>query len=313
MSASKSDRHSEEQPLAFQETDVKPYQPKPKISEGNIQETGEDKSQEPGNPIVQEDRVSIYIGLGLLAIVAYFFVLYPWPFYTSAKLTTAQSSATQIARQTTQTAEANALATTTQAARITQTAVANVQATATVQSINHVVTQLTSSYELLDSISYGTLLHEEDDSIETRYLEPIIADFVLTTTFYNPYSADSNPWDYGFFFRNNEQGDFALIIRSSGWFELFYRPMSDWDNLIIINYDYSDRILTSGHSNNKLKIAAIGDTGYLWINNKFITKLDLSENISAGTISIGTGFYNGSEVDGEETLYSSVELRGEAD
>jgi len=78
-SGSKSDWHKEEQPQAFQETEVKPYKPTPVISEGNVQEHGKSN--------VQENRVPIYIGLGLLAIVVYFFVLYPWPFFGYAKPT----------------------------------------------------------------------------------------------------------------------------------------------------------------------------------------------------------------------------------
>ena len=57
-----------------------------------------------------------------------------------------------------------------------------------------------------------------------------------------------------------------------------------------------------------LKLAALGESGYLFINEEYIAELDLSARTDSGDVYIATGLFNGDEVDGEVTRYEDVFL-----
>lgn len=51
-----------------------------------------------------------------------------------------------------------------------------------------------------------------------------------------------------------------------------------------------------------------GSVGMLYVNEEFVTNLDLSGNINAGSVSIGTGFYFGDEITGYSTDYKEFNV-----
>ena len=151
----------------------------------------------------------------------------------------------------------------------------------------------------------GELRHDPDDNfIKTEYADVSLADVMVEATFVNPYSASSNKWDYGFILRNNYQDSeaaFIQVVVSSG------RRWAVWTDASApyqkIGGGTIDSFDTGGNGQNHLRVIAIGERGWLFVNNEFIANFDLSSVTSAGDVSAITGAYAGDEVEGAVTRY----------
>ena len=131
-------------------------------------------------------------------------------------------------------------------------------------------------------------------------------DLVVETTFINPYSADSNSWDYGFLLRreSSSAGHIFVVITSDRYWGLGWRRLrnaeTQWlDRGIIPTLD------TSAKGRNHVKIIAIGDRGWLFVNGEFVSSLDLSVMRKGGEVAIITGYFRGNQVAGAVTGFEN--------
>lgn len=161
----------------------------------------------------------------------------------------------------------------------------------------------------------GTLTHDDDEFIEERLLEVDVADLYVEATFFNPYSPDDGLWDYGFIIRNSEPGSFHVVfIDSTGTWYHWVRTSSTEPSRNIAS-GTSDLVDTGEQGSNLLRVAASGDTGWLFINDELTATLDLSGHTESGTVSAITGFFSGDEIPGEATRFEGLtlwDLEGEA-
>ncbi len=104
--------------------------------------------------------------------------------------------------------------------------------------------------------------------------------------------------------RWNDQ--FRLVIESNQQWSFFNRDDDDTD--WISAGELSNLNIDAGGSN-WVKAICVGDIGYFYINNVYITTLDLSLRDLSGDVLIATGLMNGNEIDGEETKYSDFKVR----
>jgi hypothetical protein len=177
------------------------------------------------------------------------------------------------------------------------------------------------NYETVFGPKHGSLEHDGDSTINT-FLDIIDIendlgtamdfmgldhrDFVITTKFKNPYDAKTNDWDYGILFRKNDEKDkLVLKISSDERWYLYYTDVDGWHKI-------SDGTLKNlGISNgewNSIVLIAKNKKGYFFLNDKFISVLDLSPITSTGMIDIGSGISSGSTVIGKSTEFSNFTI-----
>ncbi len=147
----------------------------------------------------------------------------------------------------------------------------------------------------------GQLEHVLDDLIKLRTADVNVADFIGDATFINPFSAAENDWDFGFGFRDNE-AIYWLVIESTGDWALVARvdgPDSDED----VQIGTVDNLNLGADEANSLRLIALGDTGYLFLNDEFVDTLDLSEIQTSGAVNVITAFYADHELEGAATAY----------
>ena len=157
----------------------------------------------------------------------------------------------------------------------------------------------------------GELRHNPDDEfIKTQYAGVSISDMVVSATFVNPYSTGSDSWDYGFFIRESGTGDSGryihFVVSSYGIWEVSWRKgFSNESQLIDGNNTQS--LNTNAGGRNHLQVVAIGDRGWFFVNNEFVSAVDLSEITGLGDIAVITGAFTGNEVAGAVTRFEDFQ------
>jgi hypothetical protein len=147
----------------------------------------------------------------------------------------------------------------------------------------------------------GSLPHEEDRSVEARSAGVGLRDFVAEAVFYNPYPATKGSWDMGFLFRDAGKNDeFRLAVESDGDWSLNDRRGDEDD---FIGTGWISNLDVSAGNSNRLTLLAEGDQGFFFVNDIFITKLDLSSRTNSGDISAAIEIVSDHEVEGETTAY----------
>ncbi len=152
----------------------------------------------------------------------------------------------------------------------------------------------------------GELRHDPSDgSIEIEYANVSIANMMVEATFVNPYSAASNKWDYGFIFRREDTGPAIHVVVTSDrrWY-LAWRETPAADNQqvgggTLKTFD------TSAGGRNHLRVVAIKEHGWLFVNDEFVSGLDLSDVTEEGDVAVITGAFAGDEVAGAVTRFEN--------
>ena len=154
----------------------------------------------------------------------------------------------------------------------------------------------------------GELWHDPSEGfIETEYANVSIADMMVETTFVNPYSAASNKWDYGFIFRRENTGlAIHFVVTSDRRWYLGWRETSNADSQrvgggTLKTFD------TGAGGRNHLRVVAIKERGWLFVNGEFVSALDLSAVTEAGDVAVITGAFKGDVVAGAVTRFENFQ------
>ncbi len=155
----------------------------------------------------------------------------------------------------------------------------------------------------------GELRHDPADGfIKDQYANVSIADMIVEATFVNPYSAASNEWDYGFFIRdqgNDSTGSFIqVIVTSDRRWSLMWRETRNADSQRVSGGTLK-MFDTSAGGRNHLRVIAIKERGWLFVNGEFVSTLDLSNVTGAGDVAVITGAIEGDEVAGAVTRFEN--------
>ena len=151
----------------------------------------------------------------------------------------------------------------------------------------------------------GELVHTSDSKLVWIPANVNLRDFVADVTFFNPYDGSENQWSYGIIFRHagyNQQ------------FRFYVTSFQTW-NLVLAS-DVSGELLTtsvasgqvnnlniSANGSNHLRIIVVGETGYLIINNVYISTFPTSGKMTSGDIGVTTEFV------GDQTIGKSTTFR----
>ena len=158
----------------------------------------------------------------------------------------------------------------------------------------------------------GYLRHDEDEFIEEHGAGVVRSDFVAAAEFHNPYppaviNLDSiNGWDYGFLFRDAGQNNFHAVIvenRNDGAPMWFHYLRDGGDEARLAGSGEASGLWPGSEGVNDLRVAALGEQGWLFLNGRAIGTLDLSGGAAEGNVSVITGYHDGNELAGRSTRF----------
>ena len=197
----------------------------------------------------------------------------------------------------------------TAAVQATQTAVYEATATAQTSQVLTEVERLSGGeWITLDPELQNFELTEDnsDNLLECETLASGLKNFVLDASFITP--ADiSNGWDFGVLFRDEDKGNaqYRLVFTGNEW------KLENWlggTNFIKNTSEYSQFLNDEAGKFIRIKLVAMNNDGYLFINEKFAGQLDLNIRQNYGLISFCTDLYNNYGVNGNVIQVLSVRL-----
>jgi len=198
------------------------------------------------------------------------------------------------------------------------TEIANNYTTVTIRAAQTEIANLNSRAHLIFGPISGQLANKPKGEIPFQSAGVNVQNFYVTARFYNPYSPLEGLWSYGFLFRDTDRNSqYRLIIDSNGSWALYLaqgsvsdqpvqsgsispNPDSFFDTPNPVNFFNN---LPGGF--NDVVVHAYNSTGYLYINNQFITNLNLSEKITKGDVLIAKDLYSNSGIDGKITRFEN--------
>ena len=163
----------------------------------------------------------------------------------------------------------------------------------------------TSSYDRGFGPTSGELWHDPTNGlIETEYAGVNLSDASVNATFFNPYSAGSHSWDYGFILREDRFDDtvpfIQVVVSSNGRWSVLVGAKPPYNQIAggtVKNFS----ALAGGQ--NTLHFTAKGDIGTLWVNGEVIEGIDISARTAPGDFAVITGAFLGNEVTGSTTRF----------
>ena len=153
-------------------------------------------------------------------------------------------------------------------------------------------------------LSDGAMPHDDDGFIEERNISADIRNFQIRAEFEVPYSTQEADWNFGFLFRNSGLDDFSYIVLTHAGYYYHYLRIAGNDHLV--NDGIIHRWESAVGSINSIKLIAIEERGWLFVNEEYVGDLDISGSQSQGELSIATGLFSDSEVPGYSTRFSNV-------
>ena len=148
------------------------------------------------------------------------------------------------------------------------------------------------------------IVHDPDDkAIAIRSSGVNVADAMIEARFFNPYSTTEGPWSYGFLFRKSTANIFqAVFVRSTGeWHHRLSTGSVETHQLL--RREASQHIDVSQAASNHLRLIALGDSGWLFINDVFIVELDMSGLRDSGDVSAIGSYFTGDEIAGKSVAF----------
>jgi serine/threonine protein kinase len=213
-------------------------------------------------------------------------------------------------RQAQQTAEAqatkNAGAIVTYTARAQATATTRSERTSTAEAQAQATQQAIDAMKAKGEIKYGPrdgiMLHDSDNFLEGSPASPGLRNFIAEVEIFNPYPTSKGPWDYGLIFRGEGgNNQYRLIFTSDKEWYLKLTSGENPNGRLVHQGSISSLNVKEGGSN-FIQLIALENDGWLYVNNQFISKLDLSGRY-AGSVEVVTGFFTGDEIAGELVKY----------
>ena len=128
----------------------------------------------------------------------------------------------------------------------------------------------------------------------------------VTAVFYNPYSRNTGNFSYGFSFRDASEAHYVVVSSNSVW-EHYAFTVAAEAKVLVASGTISD-FDTTENGTNQVGVIFVGDKGWLFVNNKLVIDLDLSDVQTAGDIRAVTGFYSDDEKTGFATNFGTFQI-----
>ena len=155
------------------------------------------------------------------------------------------------------------------------------------------------------------LNHNPDDEYITTWDAGVnMSDGVVSATFTNPYAAWNHPWAHGFFIGQGPSSPKKLAIvisansNGAGWSFNLYSEDDGWEYL---SEGYFNLNQGSGQRNT-LVVQAQAGIVQVYVNGELVHSRSVSTAIYTGDVAVGTGFWGGSEREGEVTKVEDFQI-----
>lgn len=155
----------------------------------------------------------------------------------------------------------------------------------------------------------GALKHDGNGGVEWKMAGTSVKNFIAEATFINPYSASDHRWDINIFFRRDKDVLYRAGVQSEGKWS-YGVELPQWKSLkndSTFDVTYFDFRTEKGESNS-IRVIAYETTGCLYLNNKFLGELDLSNINKPGDIAVAIGSYSNSETSDATTIYQDFSI-----
>jgi len=156
----------------------------------------------------------------------------------------------------------------------------------------------------------GELRHDPDDGfIETFNTGVFAKNLVVEAQFTNPNLTFQETWDHGFMLRQTASGEFHIIfIRNDGILYHYLRTGTGEPDQKLVSQP-SSLIDIKPRGTNSLRIVALEDKGWVFINDTYVTTLDLEGISEAGNVQAINGYFKGDGIEGGVTRYEGLTVR----
>ena len=155
----------------------------------------------------------------------------------------------------------------------------------------------------------GRLAHNEDSVIPELDARVDLADSVIEATFVDTLSAQSRSWSHGFFIRKTDERYHTLTIASNGYWYHHLRNGGRPNGAADVKLGFSCNVRKGRDAQNHVRVIALGDRGWLFINGAYEAELDLSAVGESGTVSLIGVWFDGHEHPGSTTVYKDFVVR----
>lgn len=140
--------------------------------------------------------------------------------------------------------------------------------------------------------------------VDTYCADVDVYNFAMEATFHNPYSQSKGIWSNGFFFRYaGSNNQYRLMVFSDGVWKLVNATSNNSDTKFDLIAKGNVNVNTEANATNKIKLIAFNNKGYLYVNNTFITSIDLDDRQNSGDVCVATGSTADSKIEGYSTEY----------
>ncbi len=155
----------------------------------------------------------------------------------------------------------------------------------------------------------GTIRHDRDGGfINEHETYTSLADGIIEAQFSNPYLSWQGEWSNGFLFRNSGDGEFHAIVIQEDWRWHHDLRLGDADTTQDLAEQYFYGISAAISDSNHIRVIALGDEGWLFINDTYIDKLDLNGLNSPGRVSAITNYFTDDGIAGYSTRFEDFTI-----
>ena len=145
------------------------------------------------------------------------------------------------------------------------------------------------------------------DKISTHFTRVSLVDGIIEAHFFNPYSVQDGSWSYGFLIRGSSTSEFhAIVVDHLGWW--YHDVRTGDDTTQEVGSETSDHINTRASGSNHIRIIALGVEGWLFINDEYVDKLDLSDWVRDGSASAISSYFTGDGIQGKSTRFEEFTI-----
>lgn len=171
-----------------------------------------------------------------------------------------------------------------------------------------IVDPFPAKLELLYGPESGFLeSNPHDDHISSTNTFVNLQDFVLDAYFKNPNDSSVDFWSYGFIFRQVRNGfEYRLVFDSEKRWRLILHSESGQSKFLM---EEQVNIRTGTGDTNHIRLVARENVAFLYVDDAFIQKLDISSNKKPGEIMIISKIYS-DEIDSYSIEYSKFSIWG---
>ena len=148
----------------------------------------------------------------------------------------------------------------------------------------------------------GAIEHRAGDGfVDAQRTRVSMADGIIEARFFNPYFVPEGEWSSGFLFRRSGS-DGRHVVGINGWPSWYHRLWLE-DDWVDMATEFMEGIARNRGNANLLLIVMVGEKGYLFINNSYVSALDLSGWTGPGSVSAIASFFKGHSTAGASTQF----------